>query len=92
MWLTCVETEGHGIIEDELLSSEQEGDEFLLMGLRLREGVDRARYARLAGRSFDPVRVEVLEREGLIEIVGERLRISGAGFPILNAIVADLAA
>ena len=62
------------------------------MGLRLREGVDRARYARLSGRPFDPARVAALEREGLIEIVGERLRISGAGFPVLNAIVADLAA
>lgn len=44
MWLTCVETEGHGLVEDELLNSEQEGDEFLLSGLRLREGIDPQRY------------------------------------------------
>ena len=77
---------------NEPLSTPEQADEFLLMGLRLSEGIDRARYARLSGRPFDPAHVEVLEREGLIEIVGERLRISGAGFPVLNAIVADLAA
>jgi putative oxygen-independent coproporphyrinogen III oxidase len=91
-WLKRVEREGYGLIVNERLSTLEQADEFLLMGLRLREGVDRARYARLAGRPFDPARVELLENEGLIEIVGERLRISGAGFPVLNAIVADLAA
>jgi oxygen-independent coproporphyrinogen-3 oxidase len=91
-WLQRIEREGHGLIVNEPLSTPEQADEFLLMGLRLSEGIDRARYARLSGRPFDPARVEVLEREGLIEIVGERLRISGAGFPVLNAIVADLAA
>jgi oxygen-independent coproporphyrinogen-3 oxidase len=91
-WLQRVEREGHGLIVNERLSMPEQADEFLLMGLRLREGVDRARFARLSGRPFDPARVETLEREGLIEIVGKRLRVSGAGFPILNAIVADLAA
>ncbi|HEY8268722.1 MAG TPA: radical SAM family heme chaperone HemW [Xanthobacteraceae bacterium] len=91
-WLQRVEREGHGLIVNERLSAPEQADEFLLMGLRLREGVDRTRYARLAGRSFDAARVQTLESQGFIEIVGERLRVSGAGFPILNAIVADLAA
>ena len=91
-WLQRVEREGHGLIVNERLTMLEQADEFLLMGLRLNEGVDRARYARLAGRPFDPARVAVLEKEGLIEIVGERLRISRAGSPVLNAIVADLAA
>ena len=48
MWLTCVETEGHGIVEDEPLSVEEQGDEFLLMGLRLTEGIDPARFQALS--------------------------------------------
>ena len=32
-WLELVEREGHGIIDEEVLTSEAEGDEFLLMGL-----------------------------------------------------------
>ena len=40
MWLAQVESEGHGLIENALLSAEEQSDEFLLMGLRLREGID----------------------------------------------------
>jgi len=40
-------------VEEELLSTEEEGDEFLLMGLRLREGVDPERFRALAGRRLD---------------------------------------
>ncbi|MHB2166583.1 radical SAM family heme chaperone HemW [Alsobacter sp. R-9] len=92
-WLAKVEAEGHGVIEAERLSGEAEGDEFLLMGLRLTEGIDPERYARLSGRSLDPRRVESLVSEGLVEVTAEkRLRVSREGFPVLDAIVADLAA
>jgi oxygen-independent coproporphyrinogen-3 oxidase len=93
MWLTCVETEGHGIIEDELLSSEQEGDEFLLMGLRLREGVDPQRYFLLTGKRLSQSRISELIGDGLVEFTRDnRLRVSSEGFPVLDAVVADLAA
>ncbi len=54
MWLAQVESEGHGLIENALLSAEEQGDEFLLMGLRLREGVDGARFEALSGRPLEP--------------------------------------
>ncbi|MGD9539739.1 radical SAM family heme chaperone HemW [Methylocystis sp.] len=93
MWLTCVETEGHGLIEDELLSTEQEGDEFLLMGLRLREGVDPQRYFLLTGKRLSQSRISELIGDGLVEFTREnRLRVSSEGFPVLDAVVADLAA
>jgi oxygen-independent coproporphyrinogen-3 oxidase len=37
-WLERVEADGNGLVEEEILSAEEEGDEFLVMGLRLREG------------------------------------------------------
>jgi oxygen-independent coproporphyrinogen-3 oxidase len=93
MWLTCVETEGHGLVEDELLNPEQEGDEFLLMGLRLREGVDPQRYFLLAGKRLSQSRISELIGDGLVEFTrDERLRVSSEGFPVLDAVVADLAA
>ncbi|HEX5777976.1 MAG TPA: coproporphyrinogen III oxidase, partial [Xanthobacteraceae bacterium] len=47
----------------------------------------------LAGRDFDAARVSSLSEEGLIESTPEgRLRVTAAGFPVLDAIVADLAA
>ena len=92
-WVDCVETRGHGVIADDVLTREEMADEFLLMGLRLAEGIDTARYEALAGRSLDPARIAVLREHGLIETtVGGRLRVTLPGFPVLDAVVADLAA
>ncbi|MBL8587649.1 MAG: coproporphyrinogen III oxidase [Methylobacteriaceae bacterium] len=93
MWLTVVEGEGHGLVVDETLSAEEQGDEFLVMGLRLAEGIDPARFAALAGRPLDRGRVAALIEDGLIEMTETgRLRVTPDGFPVLDAVVADLAA
>src|SRR3954466_4769829 len=92
-WLMRVEANGHGLITDDRLNSEQRADEFLLMGLRLAEGIDPRRYAALSGRGLDPRRVAVLREEGAIAVDETgRLRVTKAGFPVLDAVVADLAA
>lgn len=92
-WLAHVAQDGHGIVEDETLSAEAEGDEFLLMGLRLAEGIDAARYRLLSGRSLDEKRIAALAADNLIEFgAAGRLRVTSSGFPLLDAVVADLAA
>ena len=92
-WLMRVEASGHGATTDELLNSEERADEFLLMGLRLAEGIDPDRYAALAGRPLDPKRIALLREEGAITVDADgRLRVTQAGFPVLDAVVADLAA
>jgi oxygen-independent coproporphyrinogen-3 oxidase len=92
-WLMRVEATGDGIVADDLLNSEERADEFLLMGLRLREGIDPQRYAALSGRSLDPRRIAILREEGAIAISSDgRLRVTQDGFPVLDAVVADLAA
>ncbi len=92
-WLMRVEASGDGILTDELLNSEERADEFLLMGLRLVEGIDPQRYAALAGRPLDPARIALLRDEGAIVVdPSGRLRVTQDGFPLLDAVVADLAA
>ncbi len=92
-WLDLVERETHGIIETEVLSEEAQGDEFLLMGLRLKEGIDPQRFVALSGRTLDAKRVANLVSDGMIEETADgRIRVTPAGFPVLDAIVADLAA
>ncbi|HEX8829436.1 MAG TPA: coproporphyrinogen-III oxidase family protein, partial [Xanthobacteraceae bacterium] len=92
-WLSRVETLGHGLIADEVLTSAERADEYLLMGLRLAEGIDLARYERIAGRTLDPSRIAMLHRHGLVETSpAGRLRVTPPGFPLLDAVVADLAA
>ncbi|HEX2135134.1 MAG TPA: radical SAM family heme chaperone HemW [Microvirga sp.] len=92
-WLERVERDGHGIVEEEVLSAEAEGDEFLLMGLRLKEGIDPARYTALTGRRLDEDRIRMLEAHGLVaRPSASRLAVTREGFPVLDAVVADLAA
>jgi oxygen-independent coproporphyrinogen-3 oxidase len=92
-WLARVESTGHGLVTDDVLTREEMADEFLLMGLRLAEGIDAARYAALAGRALDATRIAALHENGLVEATAAgRLRVSMPGFPLLDAVVADLAA
>ncbi|MAS13838.1 MAG: coproporphyrinogen III oxidase [Nitratireductor sp.] len=91
-WLERVETEGQGVIGGEVLTHEEEADEFLLMGLRLVEGIDLPRYEALSGRALSNARIAVLQEEGLVEPVGNtRLRATPKGMIVLDAVVADLA-
>ena len=88
-----VEERGHGVVSDDGLNSEERADEFLLMGLRLVEGIDPKRYAQLSGRALDPQRITLLREEGAIAVDADgRLRVTKSGFPVLDAVVADLAA
>ncbi|MEX0751317.1 MAG: radical SAM family heme chaperone HemW [Xanthobacteraceae bacterium] len=92
-WLMRVESLGHGLITDEPLTREERADEFLLMGLRLAEGIDPQRYEALAGRPLEQKRIAALREEGALETTSAgRLRVTPAGFPVLDAVVADLAA
>lgn len=92
-WVQKVESGGHGVVEEESLTHDQEGDEFLLMGLRLVEGIDLARYERLTGHSVKEKRVVSLAEQGLIEYIGNsRIRTTPEGAIVLNAVIADLAA
>jgi oxygen-independent coproporphyrinogen-3 oxidase len=92
-WVMRVEDNGHGVTSDELLNSEERADEYLLMGLRLAEGIDPARYQMLSGRALDEKRIAILREEGAIVVEQNgRLRVTQEGFPVLDAVVADLAA
>jgi len=92
-WLMRVEASGHGVTIDDALNREERADEFLLMGLRLAEGIDPKRYAALSGRALDERRIDILREEGAIIVDADgRLRVTRSGFPVLDAVVADLAA
>ncbi|CAN7566376.1 radical SAM family heme chaperone HemW [Pararhizobium sp. LjRoot235] len=91
-WLKLVEEHGHGMIDQEVLGLDEQADELLLMGLRLKEGIDLVRWQSLSGREPDPDREQFLIEHGFIERLGNsRLRCTPAGMLILDAVVADLA-
>ena len=88
-----MESAGHGVIVDEMLSRAQMSDEFLLMGLRLTDGIDPGRYRALRGRPLDDARVAALARDGFVDQDQDgTVRVTRAGFPVLDALIAQLAA
>jgi oxygen-independent coproporphyrinogen-3 oxidase len=91
-WASLVEAKGQGVVDGEVLTRSEEADEFLLMGLRLAEGIDLVRFEAYAGRPLSSSRLAILQEEGLVAPVGNsRLRATPAGMIVLDAVVADLA-
>ncbi len=92
-WWQAAMSGNHGMEVFEPLAGNEAADEMLLMGLRLREGITLARYAQLSGRELDPGRFAFLEARGFVErLAGGRVRATQAGFLVLDAVVADIAA
>ena len=92
-WQKRVDSRGHGMVTDDVLTWEEEGDELLVMGLRLREGIDPKRFAQLSGRKISDRQINELRQIGFVETLPNgNLRVTDKGFPVLDAVVADLAA
>jgi oxygen-independent coproporphyrinogen-3 oxidase len=91
-WAALVETQGHGLAEMAPLGRAEEADEALLMGLRLREGIDLDRLAALTGFAPGEGAVAGLAALKLVERrPGNRLAATAAGCVVLDRIVLRLA-
>jgi oxygen-independent coproporphyrinogen-3 oxidase len=91
-WLELVEERETGVRTEEILSLEEQGDEFLVMGLRVKEGISLARYQSLSNRPLNEARLATMIEHGLIEQVSDdRIRATREGFFLLNSVVAELA-
>ncbi|MCS6759900.1 MAG: radical SAM family heme chaperone HemW [Candidatus Devosia euplotis] len=92
-WQKSVLARGHGMVVDDVLTWEEQGDEFLVMGLRLKEGISPARFTALSGRQINPAQIATLKGYGFVETLPNgNLRVTDRGWPVLDAVVADLAA
>ncbi len=93
-WLAALDRNGHGIVEEAEIAPRDRGVEALLMGLRLREGVDLARIAGHADVDpdllLDMAAVERLAEQHLISRDGDRLRVEAGGMLLLDAILAEI--
>ncbi|MBO9713198.1 radical SAM family heme chaperone HemW [Sphingomonas sp.] len=91
-WIAAIERNGHGIEREDGLVPAERGIEALLMGLRLAEGVDLRHVARVAEGEppLDPAALARLESHGLLRRDGDRLRVTGEGMPVLEAILREI--
>ena len=90
-WRDLVNSQGTGVVADIAVTPAEQASEYLLMGLRISEGIDLDRYAALAGRDIDSGKIAGLKSMGLIKREGSRLKATPDGRKLLNALIAELA-
>ncbi len=91
-WLQAVESAGTGEMPRDMVPAAEQATEYLLMSLRLTEGLDEARYAGISGHGLDVDTLKSLIDLEMIERSEGRIRATGQGRPVLNAILRELAA
>ena len=90
-WLDAVNHGGSGELAREVLAAHEVALEYLMMALRLAEGVSITRHASLGGALPDSARLEPLVNDGLLTLDGDRLRATAAGRLVLDALILELA-
>lgn len=90
-WRKLVHEKGHGIVEDTLVPPADQASEYLIMGLRVSEGIDLARYEALKGQAMDANKIAGLKSLGLVKREGSRLMATMQGRRLLNALITELA-
>ncbi len=93
-FLSSISRNGHGIVEEAPLSPSEGADEALVMGLRLREGIDAAAIEKRFGLMsiVDWERVERLVASGHVQRDGARIKLTSAGRLLLDHILGEIAA
>ncbi|MDK3017862.1 radical SAM family heme chaperone HemW [Pseudodonghicola flavimaris] len=91
LWTQAVAV-GSGESVRTVLSPQDQANEYLMMGMRLKEGLDMGRFAALYGAPLPAERMDYLSDLGMIEVDGNRLMVTEDGWPILNAIIRELLA
>lgn len=89
-WLDQVDRDGLGWDSKSALSPDDQALEYLMMGLRVRDGFDVARYEALGGKPLLGDALRWLERDGFVQQRDGRLRLTKQGRPVLNAVLRAL--
>lgn len=93
-WAGQVERDGHGLASREPLTSLEQAEEMLLMGLRLAEGLSLARLAGRTGHGPSPEALHLLRQDGLIgrDAPDAVIRATPRGHLVLNSLIEAVAA
>ncbi len=88
-WLDAIEG-GNGEKPREAIALPDQASEFLMMGLRLTEGVDLNRFSALSGSSLNKQRLDNLLNLGFVDLTNHRLMVLPKGRMVLNSVLAEL--
>jgi len=90
LWLNAVKSGKIPELPPSALTPDEHGMEYLLMSLRLSEGLDMHRYQAISGAELNTQKIKDLSDIGMVELTGNRLRATTKGRMVLNAILRDL--
>ena len=72
------------------LSDKDQASEFLLMGLRLDEGINPERYRKISGQPLPTAKISELSDLEMITVQNGQLIVLKQGFMVLNAVISKL--
>jgi oxygen-independent coproporphyrinogen-3 oxidase len=91
-WLTRVEAGHAAELPRAAVDNADQATEYLLMSLRLTEGMSVSRYEALAGKALDGTKIAQLGDMGLVRLEAGRLIATDDGRMVLNGVLRELAA
>ena len=89
MWLSQVRKTGNGDRSREALQRADQFVEFLLMGMRLREGVVLSRFADCMNENYSH-NISSLIDMGFVKYDEATLTLTDLGYPVLNAVLREM--
>lgn len=90
--MDLIDRQGRALVTEERPTRDEAIGEFLFLGLRLREGIGLEPFADAFGTTLErarPVLLRFLE-DGLLELSGSRLRLTGVGLLHADTVFAAL--
>jgi putative oxygen-independent coproporphyrinogen III oxidase len=88
-WLQDVAA-GNGEALRTAVSSRDQGIEYVMMGLRLVDGISHQRYRTITGNDIDQTALDHLSEIQMIHVDGDRIRATRDGRAVLNSVIATL--
>ena len=88
-WLQLAES-GKSEKQFEVLPPRDQGNEYLMMGLRLSDGISLSRLEQISGSSLNDERLSYLQDIGMISRDGDNLSVTLDGRMVLNAVIREL--
>ena len=91
-WLARVTGGNAGELPRDVVPGAERALEYMMMGLRLTEGIDLIRYRKLSGLSLNDNKINGLSDMGLLQPTAHGIAATAKGRLVLNAVIRELAA
>lgn len=91
-WKAYIENCGSEKVNEEVLEQKDAMAEFMFLGLRKTEGIDKERFCNVFGVDYDGVYggiTETLAQKGFLHVEGNQVRLTDLGIDVSNVVLAE---